>query len=104
MKILQWIENVFIWAAKSIRLIQAGYRYEMMRRDVPLDFIKVLRLSPGDVLVVKTNQKLKSEDVVVVESQMREILKGRNNVFVLDGDWNMEVVRCEQSVALPEEK
>jgi len=79
------------------RALVSAWRY-LKRRDagIPLDFIKVLRLNPGDVVVVRGLVSMTSDQIDLTYSNMKKILRERNDVLVLDGRWNMEIIRCEE--------
>ena len=49
-----------------------------------LDFIGVLRLSPGDVLVARINESLDSNDVAELTETISKVIGRRNSVLVLD--------------------
>lgn len=104
MNIINAIEKLAVKISKGFRLLVAGYRYEMNRGSVPLDFIKVLRLAPGDVLVVSCPRVLTTQQVAVIENQIKELLRGRNSVMVIDDEWRLEVVRSVLPEQEPEEK
>jgi hypothetical protein len=58
-----------------------------------LDFVGVLRLTPGDVLCVRYQGHLEPEEVDVIKESIATVLEHRNNVLVLDSKWTMQVLR-----------
>jgi hypothetical protein len=75
----------------------------MKDTGIPLDFIRVLRLNPGDVLVVRAGVVLSGNQMEVTKASLERIIGGRNQVLMLDGQWGVEVIRCTDEPKVVEE-
>jgi len=69
-----------------------------------LDFIGVLRLTPGDVLVARINEELTSTDVEQLTETISKVIGRRNSVLVLDNKWQLEVIRGYEKETTEAEK
>jgi hypothetical protein len=58
-----------------------------------LDFIGILRIKPGDALVIRSNERLTPETTAAIEMRFTEITRGQVSVVCLDARWNIEIIR-----------
>lgn len=100
-KVKKWFTGEIISYLKEIKEFETEWKREV---DAPmeevdgelLDFIKVLRLKPGDVLCLKAQDRvLNTDQILAIEKKVKNVIGERNNVLVLSGEWHMNVVRYD---------
>lgn len=67
------------------------------KKRLGVESVKVARVLPGDIVVIKCNRVLSSEDKRITCEQGAKLFPN-NNVVVLDATCNIEIKRNENNV------
>lgn len=83
------------WLKKVFNELMSSW-YEDTKDDRELDFVSVLRMKPGDVLVLKIEGRvLNAQKIEELERRVKHLIGERNPVLIVSGEWKMEVLRYD---------
>ena len=58
-----------------------------------IEFVRVIRMTPGDVLLLETDKKLSDEENNKISKYVSKLIGERNNVMILDASWKVDLLR-----------
>lgn len=58
-----------------------------------IEYIKILRVQPMDVVVLKVTHKISLQQQSMIMRGLRQVLPAGVGAMILDGDYDMEVIR-----------